>query len=193
MSESIVRTRRWSRLEYDRLIEEGVFQPGERLELLAGQLVVREPQGTPHATGIRLVTRALREVFADDRWIVDMQLPVALDEESEPEPDVTVTAGDPRDYLPSHPARPVLVVEVAEANLALDRKEKGSLYGRARVPEYWILNLRDRVLEVYREPHPDPSAPHGWAYRSRQSLAAGEHVTPLGAPTARIAVADLLP
>lgn len=193
MSESIVRTRRWSRLEYDRLIEEGVFQPGERLELLAGQLVVREPQGTPHATGIRLVTRALREVFADDRWIVDMQLPVALDEESEPEPDVTVTAGDPRDYLPSHPARPVLVVEVAEASLALDRKEKGSLYGRARVPEYWILNLRDRVLEVYGEPHPDPSAPHGWAYRSRQSLAAGEHVTPLAAPTARIAVADLLP
>ncbi|MDO8475634.1 MAG: Uma2 family endonuclease [Candidatus Rokubacteria bacterium] len=193
MSESVVRTRRWSRLEYDRLIEEGVFQPGERLELLAGQLVVREPQGTPHATGIRLVTRALREVFADDRWIVDMQLPVALDKESEPEPDVTVTAGDPRDFLPSHPARPVLVVEVAEASLALDREEKGGLYARAHVPEYWILNLRDRVLEVYREPHPDPSAPQAWAYRSRQSLAAGEHVTPSAAPTARIAVADLLP
>src|ERR1700675_715606 len=78
MSESVVRTRRWSRVEYDKLIEEGVFQAGERLELLAGQLVVREPQGTPHATGIRLVTRALREVFADDTWIVDMQLPVAL-------------------------------------------------------------------------------------------------------------------
>jgi Uma2 family endonuclease len=61
------------------------------------------------------------------------------------------------------------------------------------VPEYWILNLRDRTLEVYREPHPDPSPPHGWAYRSRQNLAAGEHVTPLAAPTARIAVADLLP
>jgi Uma2 family endonuclease len=193
MSESVVRTRRWSRLEYDRLIDEGVFQPGERLELLAGQLIVREPQGTPHATGIRLVTRALREVFDNDRWIVDMQLPVALDEESEPEPDVTVTAGDPRDFLPSHPARPVLVVEVAEASLALDREEKGSLYARARLPEYWILNLHDRVLEVYREPHPAASAPHGWAYRSRQSLAAGEHVTPLAAPSARIAVADLVP
>jgi Uma2 family endonuclease len=193
MSEPVVRTRRWSRVEYERLIEEGVFQAGERLELLAGQLVVREPQGTPHATGIRLLTRVLREVFGQDRWIVDMQLPVALDEESEPEPDVTVTAGDPRDFLPSHPARPALVVEVAEASLALDRDEKGSLYARARVPEYWILNLRDRVLEVYREPHPDPSAPHGWAYRSRQSLAAGEHVTPSATPTARIAVANLLP
>jgi Uma2 family endonuclease len=193
MSESVVRTRRWSRVEYERLIEEGVFQAGERLELLAGQLVVREPQGTPHATGIRLLTRALREAFGQDRWIVDMQLPVALDEESEPEPDVTVTAGDPRDFLPSHPARPALVVEVAEASLALDRNEKGSLYARARVPEYWILNLRDRVLEVYREPHPDPSSPHGWAYRFRQSLAAGAHVTPSAAPTARIAVANLLP
>jgi Uma2 family endonuclease len=193
MSESAIRTRRWTRIEYDKLIEEGVFQPAERLELLAGQLVVREPQGTPHATGIRLVTRALRGVFAEDRWIVDMQLPVALDEESEPEPDVTVTAGDPRDYLPSHPSRPVLVVEVAETSLALDREEKGSLYARARVPEYWILNLRDRLLEVYREPHPDTSALHGWVYRSRKNLAAGEHVTPLAAPTARIAVAELLP
>jgi len=161
MSESAIRTRRWSRVEYDRLIEEGVFQPGERLELLAGQLVVREPQGTPHATGIRLLTRALREVFAEDRWIVDMQLPVALDEESEPEPDVTVTAGDPRDFLPSHPARPVLVVEVAEASLALDREEKGSLYARARVPEYWIVNLVGRVLEVYREPGLDAGAQYG--------------------------------
>jgi Uma2 family endonuclease len=193
MSESAVRTRRWSRIEYDRLIDEGVFQPGECLELLAGQLVVREPQGTPHATGIRLVTRALREVFAEDTWNVDMQLPVALDEESEPEPDVTVTAGDPRDFLLSHPARPVLVVEVAESSLTLDREEKGSLYARARVPEYWILNLRDRALEVFREPHPDLSARHGWAYRSRQSLAAGEHVTPSAAPSVRIAIADLLP
>jgi len=193
MSTTYPRTRRWTRAEYDRLIEEGVFQPGERLELLAGQLVVREPQGTPHATGIRLVTRALREVFQQDIWNVDMQLPVALDEDSEPEPDVAVTAGEPRDFLPSHPARPVLVVEVAEATLALDREEKGSLYARARVPEYWILNLRGRVLEVYRESHPDPAALHGWAYRSRQNLAAGEHVAPLAAPTARIAVVDLLP
>lgn len=193
MSELAIRTRRWSRVEYDKLIEEGIFQPGERIELLAGQLVVREPQGTPHATGIRLVTRALRDVVQAGTWIVDMQLPVALDEESEPEPDVIVTAGDPRDFLPSHPAQPVLVVEVAEASLAFDREEKGSLYARARVPEYWILNLRDHVLEVYREPHPDASAPHGWAYRSRQDLAAGEHVTPSAAPTARIAVANLLP
>lgn len=192
MSEPAVRIRRWTRVEYERLIDRGVFQPGERIELLAGNLVVREPQGTPHATGIRLVTQALREVFGQG-WIVDMQLPVALDEESEPEPDVSVTAGDPRDFLPSHPARPVLVVEVAEVSLSFDRSEKGSLYARARVSEYWILNLHDRVLEVYREPNPDLTAPHGWAYRMRLTFGAGEHVTPLVAPSARLLVADFLP
>ncbi len=193
MSDSAhVRTRRWSRVEYDQLIENGIFQPGERLELLAGQLVVREPQGSPHATGIRLVTHALRAVF-DQGWNVDVQLPVALDDESEPEPDVAVTAGAPRDYVASHPARPELVVEVAETSLAYDREEKGSLYARARVLEYWIVNLNDRVLEVYREPGPQVGAPSGWVYRAVQTLRTEDHIAPLAAPTARIAVADLLP
>jgi Uma2 family endonuclease len=185
-------TRRWTRVEYGRLIDKGMFQPGERRELLAGNLVVREPQDDPHTLAVELVNEALRTAFGPE-WRVRVQLPIALDEDSEPEPDVTVTAGEPRDFLLSHPARPVLVVEVAESSLALDREEKGSLYARAHVPEYWFLNLRDRVLEVYREPHPDPSAPYGWAYRSFQNLAAGEHVAPSAAPTARIAVANLLP
>ena len=81
------------------------------------------------------------------------------------------------------------MVEVADSSLQFDREEKGSLYARARVPEYWILNLRDRVLEVYREPHPDASAPHGWAYRSFQGLTAEERVTPLAVPRSGIAVA----
>ena len=192
MNGAPVKTRRWSRLEYDRLIEDGFFHPAERLELLAGRLVVREPQGTPHATGIRLVTHALRAVFGQG-WNVDVHLPVALDDESEPEPDVAVTAGAPRDYLASHPGRPELVVEVAERTVAFDRREKGSLYARARMPEYWILNLNDCMLETYREPGPNASALHGWAYRTTQSLSVKGHVTPLAAPAARIAVADLLP
>ena len=80
----------------------------ERLELITGQLVVREPQGRPHSTGIRLVAGTLRAAFGPD-WNVEAQLPVALDEDSEPEPDVVVVAGGPRDYLASHPTRPVLV------------------------------------------------------------------------------------
>src|SRR5204863_7843063 len=87
-------TRRWTRVEYERLIELGVFQPGERLELLDGLLVLREPQGVPHATAIRRVLRALRRALGD-AWQVDSQLPLALDADSEPEPDVAVVPADP--------------------------------------------------------------------------------------------------
>jgi len=192
MQTTYPRTRRWTRVEYDRLIEMGMFQPGERLELLAGNLVVREPQGDPHTLAVELVNEALRTGFGPE-WRVRVQLPIALNEESEPEPDISVAPGRVRDRREAKPSRLALVVEIAESSLALDREYKGSLYARARVPDYWIVNLADRVLEVYRDPRPDASASYGWSYRSVQSLSAGEHVSPLAAPTARVPVADLLP
>jgi Uma2 family endonuclease len=190
MDTSSVRTRRWSRDEYESLIDTGVFQPGERIELIGGELVVREPQRTPHATAIELALDALKEVFGPG-WRVRTQLPVALDDESEPEPDVAVVPGSPRDYLPSHPARPVLIVEIAHSSLAFDREQKGSLYARAGIADYWILNLVERVLEVHREPTPGSTAPYGWRYRLVHRLAAGDVVSPLAAPRSRIPVAHL--
>ena len=187
-----VHTKRWTRLEFERLIDLGAFAPDERLELLGGQLVIREPQGRPHATGIRLVARALRAVFGPD-WSIEAQLPVALDEESEPEPDIAVVTGGPRDYIESHPSRPALVVEVALASLALDRGEKASLYARAGVLDYWIVNLVDHVLEVYREPVADPRGAHGWRYASTATLRRGDSVTPLARPDSAIPISDLLP
>ena len=187
-----IRTKRWTRLEYERLIDLGAFGPEDRLELLGGQLVVREPQGRPHSTGIRLVARALRAAFGP-LWSIEAQLPVSLDEESEPEPDVTVVAGGPRDYLSSHPRRPALVVEIALTSLALDRGEKASLYARGGVRDYWIVNLADHVLEVYREPEAHPASPHGWRYGSVVTLSARDRVRPLAVPNAEIHVADLLP
>jgi Uma2 family endonuclease len=192
MKTTYPRTRRWTRFEYDRLIDKGMFQPGERLELLAGNLVVREPQGDPHTLAVELVNEALRTAFGPE-WRVRVQLPIALDEESEPEPDVSVAPGRVRDSTEAKPSRLALVVEIADSSLALDREHKSSLYARARVPDYWIVNLVDRVLEIYRDPRPDASASYGWAYRSVQSLHAGEHVAPLAAPTARVPIADLLP
>ena len=192
MQTTYPRTRRWTRVEYDRLIDQGVFQPDERLELLAGHLVVREPQGGPHILAIERLNEVLRVAFGPE-WRVRIQLPIALDDESEPEPDVSVAVGRPLETTEAKPSSLALVVEVAESSLALDREHKGSLYARARVPDYWIVNLVDRVLEVYRDPRPDASASYGWAYRSVQSLSAGEHVSPLAAPTARVSVADLLP
>jgi Uma2 family endonuclease len=187
-----VRTRRWTRAEYDRLIDIGVFLPHEPLELLAGELIVSEPQGSAHYTAIGLVEDALRAVL-EPGWLVRSQGPVELDDESEPEPDVVVTRGLRRTFSRRHPSRPALVVEISDTSLAFDREHKGSLYARARLDDYWVLNLVDRVLEIYRRPVLDPSAPFGWRYASREVLSAESSVELLAAPGARILVSDLLP
>ena len=118
---------------------------------------------------------------------------MSLDEESEPEPDVAVVPGRPGDYRDSHPTRPALLVEVAESSLELDRAGKGSLYARAGVAEYWIVNLVEGVVEVYRDPEPDASAVFGFRYRSVTRLVPSASLVPLALGSAPIAVADLLP
>jgi len=183
--------RRWRRTEYDRLVDLGVFE-GEPLELIGGQLVVAEPQGSYHASAIDTVHYALRALVPTG-WFVRLQAPVSLDEESEPEPDLAVVPGRPGDYRESHPAHPVLVVEVAESSLAFDRTRKGSLYARAAIPEYWIVNLVDRILEVYRDPESDAAAVFGWRYRTVTRLAPPATVVPIAWAGQGIMVADLLP
>src|SRR6266508_3731414 len=103
-----LQVRRWKRVEYERLVDKGVFEPGERVELIDGLLVVAEPQSSPHYTAIRLVERALARTFGEG-WDVRTQAPIALDDTSEPEPDVAVVRGELRDYVEAHPADPVLV------------------------------------------------------------------------------------
>ncbi len=192
MEPSHVRTRGWTRAEYNRLIEIGVLDEDERIELLGGQLVVREPQYSPHATAVRLADEALRRAFGPG-WDVRSGLPVALDDESEPEPDVCVVPGSPRDYRDAHPARPVLIVEMALSSLHVDRRLKAGLYARAGIGDYWIVNIAEQRLEVHREPIPDPEAAHGSRYARIELLEGSQTVSPLAAPEARIAVLDLLP
>jgi len=192
MADYETRTRRFTRAEYERLIDLGVFQPGEEIELIGGELVVAEPQGAPHYTAIRKIAKALEAAFGPG-WEVRTEGPIGLDDESEPEPDVAVVPGAPDDYARAHPSRPALTVEVAESSLALDRQRKGSLYARAGLPDYWVLNLVDRVLEVYREPAPDSAAPFGWRYGRSEVFEASARVTPLAAPGSSIPVSRLLP
>jgi len=168
-----VQTRRWTRAEYDRMILKGVLDEDEPLELLDGRLVVREPESASHNAAIWLVQNALRRAFGRG-WLVRGPAPLALDPASEPAPDLTVVRGSPRDYTRDHPARPALVVEVARTSLAKDRRMKSGLYARAGIADYWVVNLVDRVLEVYRDPVRRASARYGWKYD-------------------RIRVADLLP
>lgn len=191
MRQAPLTLRRWTRAEYDRLVDLGMLH-GEPVELIGGQLVVAEPQGSYHASRIGAAGDALRAVLPPG-WLVRVQMPVALDDESEPEPDLALVPGAWADYDAGHPARPALVVEVAESSLAYDRGDKGSLYARGGVRDYWIVNLVDRLLEVYRDPEPDPTAPYGWRYRAVERLGLAAVVSPLALPFVRLAVSDLLP
>ena len=130
MTERDLRTKRWKRTEYERLVDNGIFVPGERIELIDGLLVVAEPQSSLHFAAVRLVERALARAFGEG-WDVRAQGPIALDDTSEPEPDVAVVRGELRDYLDAHPADPVLVVEVSLTSLECDRVHRSSLYARA--------------------------------------------------------------
>ncbi len=174
------------------MVEAGVFPPGERLELMDGEVLKMTPQGSVHATAVRLTEDLLRAAFGPGHD-VRVQMPLAIDPSSEPEPDVTVVPGSPRDYRDAHPTSALLVVEIADTTLLYDREQKGSLYGRAGVVEYWIVNLIDRRLEVYRDPTAMPQTRYGWAYRTVLQFTPGDHIYPLAASQARVAVADLLP
>jgi Uma2 family endonuclease len=188
---SDVKTRPLRRVEYERLVDLGMFD-GERLELLDGSLVVQEPQGSWHAALVGQIGQVLQTAFGAG-WHARLHAPLALDAESEPEPDVAIVAGEHRDYRRAHPFTAALVVEVADSSLARDRRLKGGLYARAGLREYWIVNLVDGTVEVRRQPTMAVDSAYGWSYRSVEILGPPAAVTPLAAPGAVIPVADLLP
>lgn len=189
---STVQARRWTRAEYERMVAAGVLTSEDRVELIDGEILTITPQGSAHATSVSLAQEALRTAFGAGTH-VRTQLPLALGPASEPEPDVAVVVGPPRAYREAHPQSALLVVEVADATLDYDRATKGSLYARAGLPDYWIVNLLDRVVEVHRDPTSDPQAPFGWRYATRERFGADDAIAPLARPNVRVAVADLLP
>lgn len=184
--------RRWTRREFERFIDLGVFGPEERLELVDGEIVTRMTQNEPHATATTLTGESLRLIFGAGRHI-RVQMPLALGESDRPEPDLAVVTGGPRDYLAGHPTTALLVVEVSDTTLAYDRAVKAGQYARAGIAELWIVNLRDRVLEVHRHPAPMADQPLGHNYRSVTRHTEDEQVAPLAAPNTPVRVADLLP
>ena len=186
------RLHRWNRDQYQRLIDHGILDEDDPIELLDGLLLVKEPQSSPHRTAVLLTAKALEEAFGDG-WFVQTQSPITLDDRSVPEPDVCVIRGALRDYVAAHPTRPALVVEVAWSGLALARGRKAAAYARAEIADYWIVNLVDRVLEVCREPAPPGAARRRWGYAVVDTLGADAMIMPLAAPVRPVRVADLLP
>jgi Uma2 family endonuclease len=174
------------------MVERGLLDSDDRVELLDGLLVVKEPQSSVHASAFLAAHAALTKAFGPG-YSVRPGLPIALDDYSEPEPDLAVVKGGPWTYRRSHPAKPLLALEISLTSRSKDRLLKGGLYSRAGIPDYWIVNLVDEVLEVYRQPVRAPDLRFGWKYASIRLLRRGAHVSPLAAPRRRIRVADLLP
>ena len=184
-----IETRRWTRRDYGRIIDARILHEDDRVELIEGRLIVAEPQHTPHAKAIELAADAPRTAFGPG-WRIRIQLPIALEPDSEPEPDVSVVAGSPRDDGRDHPSHPALVVEIADTSVRLDRTVKARVYARGGIAEYWIVNLIARVLEIHRRPRRRAG---GHARYDTVAIAhPGESVQPLAA-SRPVAVDDLLP
>ena len=138
------------RVEYDQLVSLGAFQD-ERIELLEGELLAMSPIGAPHSAAVEQLNYLLVRAFYG-RAAVKCQSPFAARDLSEPEPDFAVVPLG--DYSTDHPAEAYIIIEVAETSLVLDRGKKLRLYASCAVPEYWVVNLPERCIEVYTGPSP---------------------------------------
>jgi Uma2 family endonuclease len=181
---------RWTQAEFHQLVDQGWFLD-QRVELIGGELLEMPGPGNLHCISNECVATALRGVFGRGFW-VRVQMPLDCGTYSEPIPDVAVVSGEPRTHT-DHPTAALLVVEVSDSTLTFDQTQKASLYAAQGMTDYWIVNLVDRRLEVHRDSVPDPAEPFGHRYQNVTHLLPTDTVTPLAAPQASLAVADLLP
>lgn len=169
------------RVEYDRLVALGTFE-GERIELIDGALRHMSPIGPPHASAVTLLHELLVLALAG-RARVRAQTSFAASELSEPEADLCIVPQG--DHHLAHPSAAHLIIEVADSSLRYDREEKAMLYAACAVPEYWVVNLRERVVEVYREPD-------AGGYRQLTTVPKGAGLQLLAFPDVELAVDDFL-
>jgi Uma2 family endonuclease len=177
-----------SRKDYYAMADAGILE-NRRIELIHGEVIEMPPVREPHAAATTLAALAVQGVFGTG-FSVRQQQPLRVGD-SEPEPDVAVVPGGPRDYVTAHPSTGEFVIEVAESSLDFDLSFKAELYARAGVPEYWVIDLRRRCVEVLRQPVRRGGRKSG--YSGRVSFPEGSTLATLHAPRKRIRVRDLLP
>jgi len=172
--------------EYYRMAETGVLRPDARVELLDGRILDMSPIGPFHG-GVAKFLNRLFSAAARGRWVTAVQDPVRLDDNTEPQPDLALLKPAPDFYRRRHPKPEdvFLLIEVSDTTLDLDREEKLPAYGRAGIPEVWIVNLNDETIEVHREPH-------FTGYGSKTVLQAGGQASPAAFPDVSVDVAELL-
>ena len=181
--------RRFTNAEYHAMDDAGVFAPDERVQLVAGEIVVMSPMGSRHAAAVNWTTGAF---YASERLagraIVWVQCPLVIPDFSEPEPDLALLHLRDDRYALAHP-RPediLLLIEVADSTLAYDRRVKLPIYAAAGIPESWLMNLRDDVIEAHTDPAPD-------GYRTARSYRPGDFIAPVAFPELSVAVSEIIP
>ncbi|MEG4343180.1 Uma2 family endonuclease [Microcoleus sp. A003_D6] len=179
--------RKWTVKEYQKLGEMGFFHPEERVELIEGNIIKMSAKGTAHTSATRRTATLLRHLL-ENQAAVYTQDPIALDDSSEPEPDIAVVRIDPFDYATHHPtpSEIYLIIEVADSSLAYDREIKAKIYARSGIADYWVLNVGDRQLHVFREPTEN-------GYQSELILGETASISPLQFPAFNIAIQAMLP
>jgi Uma2 family endonuclease len=166
--------RSWTVDEYYQMAKTGILHPDEKVELIAGQILRNmTPQGSFHAAAITRTNRLLNQP-TQPRFLVRSQLPIHLDNRSEPEPDVALVKRDRLDYDDRHPkAEDVyLIIEIADSTLKTDLTLKKQIYAEANIADYWVLDLTKRQLYVYRQPTSE-------GYQQEQILSEQDNISPL--------------
>ncbi len=178
----------WTVQDYHRMSELGILDPNERTELIAGQITLMVAKGNPHILTVRLLTRTMETSLNDRPILVSIQEPIQLNDISEPEPDLAIVKGNMFDYAQRHP-QPTeihLIIEVADSTLKYDCQVKDKHYAKANIPDYWVVDLKNRQVHVFRNPTPT-------GYASQLILAESQTVSLLDFPDVIIPIASILP
>lgn len=172
--------------DYHRMVEVGILAASQRVELIEGQIYTKAAKGTAHSAAVTRIDRALSQRLRG-RALLRFQDPVQLSDFSEPKPDIAIAHIDPLDYEDHHPTPPEIfwLIEVADSTLGRDRDLKVPVYGKSGIQEYWILDVQERCLYVFREPEQD-------GYRSEQKLSEQDAIAPLAFPDCIILVEEFL-
>lgn len=179
--------RLWSIADYHQMIEAGILDEDDHVELLEGKIVCMSPQRPFHAASVQRSSRLLFQLLSD-RAEIRTQLPVILGNDSEPEPDLAVVRFDANEYSFRHPEASdiYLLIEVADSTIAKDRKQKARIYAKNRVLEYWILDLQKRQVYVFRQPEEN-------TYREELILNSINSITIQAFPDVAIALDAMFP
>lgn len=187
----LAQPKRWTVAEFHAICGEPAFE-NKKLILVDGEILEIPNPNPPHDTSL-LLTQALLQIVFGTGFCVRGQMALVLGLSTDPMPDLAVVKGSPRDYSTVQPRTAELVVEIADSSLTYDTRDKANLYAAGGVPEYWVVDLVNRQLHIFRDPMIDAVQLFGAYYRSRQSLDASATINALAAPANPITVSNLLP